>query len=183
MATPNRKFQELMLYVARKSRSDKKFGRTKLNKILFRSDFAAFRKLAKSITGEKYIRLRFGPVASNLTDQAKKLIDKGHAGWESISYKGRTQHRLVALRDPDLSVFTAEEIALVDESLEILRPYSGVEVSDLSHEFPGWIFARTDGEEIPYHTAYLGRPRKPTAEEVEYGRHLAERYGGDEAIP
>ena len=39
------KFRELILYVARRSEDDKYFGAVKLNKILYFSDFNAYREL------------------------------------------------------------------------------------------------------------------------------------------
>jgi len=44
------KFRELILYIARKSEDDPKFGAVKLNKILFFSDFAAFRAFGKIVS-------------------------------------------------------------------------------------------------------------------------------------
>ncbi|HZQ34888.1 MAG TPA: hypothetical protein VFD32_03070 [Dehalococcoidia bacterium] len=47
----SRKLGELILYVAEKSSDDPRFGATKLNNILFFSDFLAFGQLGRSITG------------------------------------------------------------------------------------------------------------------------------------
>ena len=55
------KFRELVLYIAEQSEGDPRFGAVKLNKILYYSDFEAFRVLGESITGATYRKLSEGP--------------------------------------------------------------------------------------------------------------------------
>ena len=61
-----RRFRELLLYICEKSATDPKFGATKLNKILYFSDFLAFARYGKPITGFEYQRERNGPVPKRL---------------------------------------------------------------------------------------------------------------------
>jgi len=60
------KLAELILYVCHKSEADERFGATKLNKILFYSDFAAYRQLGQPITGADYQNLEEGPAPRKL---------------------------------------------------------------------------------------------------------------------
>jgi hypothetical protein len=63
----------------------------------------------------------------------------------------------VALREPDLSEFSAEEI---ESALDMVRQFwgkSAKEVSDISHEDPGWR-AVDIGETIPLELAFVARP-------------------------
>src|ERR1700733_4521543 len=60
------KFKELVLYLSQRSAGDEGFGAVKLNKLLYRSDFEAYRLLGRPITGETYIKQEFGPVAADL---------------------------------------------------------------------------------------------------------------------
>ncbi len=67
MREPNEKrFGELLLYISKKCASDPKFGATKLNKILFYSDFLAYAQLGNSITGCEYQKLPHGPVPKRI---------------------------------------------------------------------------------------------------------------------
>lgn len=97
--------------------------------------------------------------------------------WAVRDYFGREQQKLLALREPDLSDFTGEEIAIVQEVIRLLWFRDASEVSDLSHQFIGWQIAAL-GEVIPYSTVALGTPRPPTPSEVEYGRRLALELSG-----
>jgi len=74
-----KKFQELMLYIASRSADDQKFGATKLNKILFYADFQAYLSLGKSITGAEYQRLGNGPAPRELKSLEADLIEKKFA--------------------------------------------------------------------------------------------------------
>jgi len=169
-----KKFRELLLYIAARSQGDPRFGATKLNKILFYADFWAYKKLGESITGQRYQRLNQGPAPKGLLPATRKMEDAGDCAWAKRDHFGLPQKRLVALREPDLSMFSGDQISIVDAVLRELEPLNASEVSELSHRFLGWQLAR-DREEIPYSTVFLGEPRPPTPEEVEYGRELAGR--------
>src|SRR5437660_6974881 len=51
------RYKELVLYICQKCATDQKFGATKLNKILYFSDFLAYAELGEPITGFEYQRL------------------------------------------------------------------------------------------------------------------------------
>ena len=67
------KLRELILLIARSSERDEHFGATKLNKILFYSDFWAYRKLGRSITGEVYRKLEHGPAPKRLLPVVRRM--------------------------------------------------------------------------------------------------------------
>ena len=171
--TPNdHKFKELILYIAEKSEGDRTFGATKLNKILFYSDFLAFLELGKAITWHRYQRLENGPAPIALLPVQAEMEEAREIARVPRVYRGRTQKVTLALREPDLKVFTAQEIAIVTEVIEALWNKNASEVSELSHQFLGWKAARL-GEEIPYDIALI-QLRKPTEAERAFGMQFEE---------
>lgn len=150
------KFIELMLYVAFRCETNPRFGATKLNKILFYSDFVAYRELGKPITGAVYQKLRHGPAPVMLVPVRKALIKSGAAAIRSVPVVpgDLSQDRLITLRPVNLKIFTPEEISIVDSVIEVFEHHTAREASDFSHEFGGWACARY-GEEIPYFTVHL----------------------------
>jgi Protein of unknown function (DUF4065) len=168
----NARFRELILYVARETESDPRCGKTKLYKILFYADFWAFSKLGHSITGEEYQKLKNGPAPRQALPVLNAMIHDRHCAWAERDYFGKRQQKLLALREPNLSQFSGEEIAIVQDVIRILWSLDASAVSDLSHRFMGWQLAE-EGETIPYSTVALGAPRPPTLQEIEYGRQLA----------
>lgn len=168
-----RKFRELILHISRQSQDDPRFGATKLNKILYFADFAAYRRLGRPITGARYQRLEEGPAPRQLLPTREQMLDSQEIELQQRDYFWGVQQRVVPLREPDTAVFTAEELAIVDEVIKDLWPFNAHEVSRMSHDEPGWKLVRP-GEDIPYKAAWLSSAPL-TAEEEEVGRQLAER--------
>jgi hypothetical protein len=174
-----RKLEELILYVALKSEGSPTYGRTKLVKLLFFSDFAAFKRLGHSITGSTYRKLEYGPCPAEFPAAVRNLEGSRRAVDREESKVGPfTQRRLIALRDPDLSVFTAEEIAIVDEMIDRFRDHGAGDVSSLSHEFAGWRLADA-GDDIPYETVILpNEPQDLSPAEMAWARSTVKKLFG-----
>jgi hypothetical protein len=165
------KFRELLLYVARRSVDDPRFGATKLNKILFYADFYSYGLRGKAITGASYQRLSRGPAPRQLLPIQRDLVASADAIVVKADYFGREQNRLFALRSPDLGLFSAEEIALVDEVIDIFRQDDATGVSRLSHQEMAWRID-SDGDDIPYEAIFLSN-KTPTPADIARGRDLA----------
>jgi hypothetical protein len=166
----DRKFSELLLHVAEESLTDPNFGKTKLNKILYFSDFLAFGIFGTPITGATYQRRPYGPVPKQITRARQSLIDSGDARIVTAERFGRPQSRLVANRPPNLSLFTNEEKTLIDDVIADLWNRNGSEVSELSHRALGWKIA-CDLEEIPYETVFLSSTGL-TAQNIARGQEI-----------
>ncbi len=143
------KFKELILYICERSEGDAPFGATKLNKLLFFSDFLSYRRFGRSITGHTYQRLRNGPAPRALKPIMQRLEEEHAVAQANRDYHGREQKRTLALREPNLDIFHAREIALVDDFINEFWGMNATQISELSHEFRGWQLAE-DGEDIPY---------------------------------
>lgn len=147
------RLRELMLYIAERSADDPKFGATKLNKILYWSDFIAFGKRGQAITGAEYMKLDHGPVPRMLVPLKNEMIDENDADEISMMFHGYKQTRLVAKREPNLGGFTADQIAIVDFVIEALKSKNASQVSEMSHTL-AWEIAGHKGT-IPYQSVFL----------------------------
>jgi hypothetical protein len=175
LAGQDRKFEELILYLARESQEDHRCGATKLNKILFYADFIAYHKLGRSITGQKYQKLERGPAPRRIVPVVEAMVGRGLCAWAERSYFGFPLKKLLALREPDVSVFSAEELDIARTVVSELWELNATEVSDLSHRFVGWQAADI-GEEIPYETVFVDEPRPLTQEEEAWAHEVIEEY-------
>ena len=161
------KLGELMLFISKRTAEDRRFGATKLNKVLFFSDFLAYRLLGDPITGAQYRKLDYGPAPVELVEVRDSLIESEAAVMSEEFIVGYIQKRLIALRDPDISLFTTDQIQLVEQVISALNGQSAGQVSEISHRISiGWQLA-TFKEVIPYVTAYLSA-RKLTESEHQY---------------
>lgn len=165
-----------MLYAAEKSASDDRFGATKLNKILFFSDFLFYGLAGSPITGATYQKLVNGPAPVQLKPTAREIENEGAGIFVKRLAFNYTQTVLVPKRQANRSLFTAEEIALVDEVIRDLAPRNARETSDLSHmRSVAWQLAEV-GETIPYETVFLSA-RAATRADIERGQELARKHG------
>jgi hypothetical protein len=169
----DQKMKELILYLAVKSEADPRFSSTKLNKLLFYCDFAAYRDLGRPITGHAYQKLPFGPAPKAMLPLLEQMKREEDCFEVERDHYGRTQRRLQARRPPETALFSAAELVLADRILAALWESSATEVSDLSHDFIGWRAAALN-EVIPYETVFVGDPAMAVSEEeMEFCRRLA----------
>jgi hypothetical protein len=170
------KLAELMLYIAGKCETDQTFGAVKLCKILFFADFTAFLARGAPITGAEYHKLPQGPVPTRSKLVRERLVDEGRAVLKKEHRFGNyEQHKLIALDEPKWDVLSAEEVAIVDDVIERLWGKSAKAVSEISHEFAGWKYAR-DHETIPYESVCLPTDPIPLTDE---DRAWAERVAAE----
>src|SRR5436190_18592845 len=106
------RFKELVLYLTERSSEeiDPRMSRVKLNKLLYRSDFEAFRLLGRSITGATYIRGEFGPMAAELPQAEERLGERGYLSWRTKEAGPYSQKIPVAHGGADEAQFSEEEL-------------------------------------------------------------------------
>jgi hypothetical protein len=156
------KFAELMLYTADRSSEDPRFGATKLNKILYFSDFKAFGMHGESITGATYRHLDCGPAPLELLETLSVMERGGEIERVDRKYFNYQQKVIKSLRQPQIrDLLPDDEVAIVDQVIEERRVLNASEVSAPSHlEEDGQLAG--DREVIPYESAYICN-RSPTS--------------------
>ncbi len=154
--TPEQKLKELIVYISAKCSNDVKYSKTKLNKILFYSDFLFYLKKQKTITDCSYRRLRYGPVPDDMEKLLKHM--KGTDIDIVVTNAGPyLQNKIFALREPNLALFDVDMIAHVDSVINIVcnkRSSSATQLSEMTHETMGWLVT-SEGQEIPYNTVFV----------------------------
>lgn len=170
-ARDSQKFRELILYIATRCETEPQFGMTRLYKALFYADFRAYIETGRSITDHVYVRGPYGPLPDDIDEVIGELRRDRDAEIDRRTRHGYQQHRLVALRDPQLELFSAREIAVVDAVLSEQQGMSAWSISEQSHrEILGWQ-AAAEGEQIPYESSWVIR-RPLTPEQMAYGMQL-----------
>lgn len=164
------KLRELIVHLAQRSTDDPCFGRVKLAKLLFFSDFGAYAEFGDPITGATYRKKPHGPLADEELLALRDLKDSGSVNVEEVGVYMYTQKRIVAQRDADISWMTSDQRALVDEVLKRHWEDDATDLSNLSHTFPGW--GLTDmNEVIPYHTVFISR-EGPTQSDIDWAEDI-----------
>lgn len=151
-----KRFDELVLYIAERTKDDENFGSTKLAKVLFFSDFEAFQELGSAITGAEYQKWDYGPYPPQLKP-AKRGLEHARRvrAVQGGSYKA---DRLIPTRvrpaDLDAVGITSEQVAIVDAWITRIEGEPANEISDFSHEHPGYQLV-DENEPIPYESVFL----------------------------
>lgn len=146
------KLKELVLYICQQA-NQKDFGATKLNKILWFADRTAYLTYGSSITGETYVKRQFGPAPKHLLRMQDELIAAKRLETREVQHFGKIRREFRALSPVDFSHFSAGEISLVDEIIQIIcDKFTARSISEASHD-DIWEMAQM-GEEIPYCTVF-----------------------------
>lgn len=171
-----KRFRELVLYISQSYANDPKFGAMKLNKALYFCDYLVYGITGKPATGMEYQKLANGPAPRKLLPIRNNMVKRGDLGLQEVLLPdGRVMHRTVNLRAPDLSVFTASEISLIDKILYSLRPINSRILSGMTHGMMGWKIAEMK-ETIPYETIFVSD--KPLTQfDKERAFEVAQEYG------
>jgi uncharacterized phage-associated protein len=151
--SPEEKTKELIVLLSELSEGDEYFGQTKLNKLLFYSDFLAYILYGKSISGHTYEAQPRGPMLKGFYKIRDAMLGKDIA-LAKRDFGGYPQEKTLALRSADPKKFSAEEISLINHIVNDFKGFSASQISALSHEFLGWQ-AVDVGEEIPYEIALV----------------------------
>ena len=165
------KFKELLLYIADKCENDPLFGAVKLNKILYLADNIAYAETGTPISGADYEASELGPAPTLLLPIRDDMAANGDLVVRQRSRFGYLQHRVTPLREPDLSLFSGQEIAIVDMVIDLCSGGTGRDLTELTHGMYGWKVAEYR-ETIPY-SAFFLCAAPPTKADVERAHELA----------
>lgn len=115
--------------------------KTKLNKLLFYSDFKHFKEYSVSITGARYAHLPHGPVPDNfelffgtMIDE-EKTIRVEEETYEGADYIGEI---FFSLKDPNLSAFTESELRVLFAINDHFKGMGSKAIRDFSHNEKGY---------------------------------------------
>jgi hypothetical protein len=171
------RLRELILHIATQYIDAPKFGKTKLNKILFFSDFISFQQTGKPITGVEYMHLPKGPAPKRMKPVCAKMI--ANHDIEVIKRPtpgGYEQHRIIPQKNANLDkYFTSAQIALVDEMIRVFWNADAETTSEVSHK-TAWKVFNNFKEPIPYEAALLSDD-DITVDDIERTGELAKKYG------
>jgi hypothetical protein len=164
---PSPKTSELIIYISSKLKDKPNYGSTLLGKSLCLIDSMSFLKTGHAITDFSYVKQERGPTPNprQFLPIRDALVESGDLEKLNAQYFGRTQNKYVAKRAPKIEVFDKDEIYLIDDVLESICDHNATEISNLSHQFIAWIFAK-DKEELPFYTFLLSHTDPDTKDLV-----------------
>ncbi len=147
------KLKEVFLYILVKVGNKPNVGESVINKLLYFIDFDYYEKYEKQLIGATYIKNHYGPTPCEL----KMIVKEMEKNKEILTVANKVfdfkQKKFIALRDPNLVVLNAQELAHIDEVLDRLSNKNAKEMTEYSHGDMPWK-AYKDGEAIDYESVF-----------------------------
>jgi len=170
------KFKALLHYVVWKAGDRHGFGATELYKVLWLSDARAYMLTKQPITGEIYIREKYGPLPRHALGIISELKgDNAIRVWND-RYDNKPVRRFKSLINPDKLLLDDKQRDIVDYWIEhIASDRTAESISEESHDL-AWKLAKL-GEELPYYALFAVRVRDPHGKELEWARSRATDLG------
>lgn len=124
---------------------------TKMNKILFYIDFIAYKERGIAITGLSYKAIDYGPVPEHW--------ERVYSQFDEICQEPRTfgtyEGIILSTSTPsNESIFSKEELAILNAVCSRFKTVSSKEISALSHEEKAWIDNHKTHSRIPFTSAF-----------------------------
>jgi hypothetical protein len=167
MAFDKEKFKGLVHYICWKCDAPSKLGAIKLNKILWFADIQSFAETGAPITGAAYVKRRLGPVPKPILPALREMEIENVIRIEEVEYYGRSKKQYISLVEPNLSLFSPEQLRLVDAVLHtITHGHTANSVSEATHD-DIWKLAN-EGEEIPYYAVFASKLGKITEQDKQW---------------
>jgi DNA-binding transcriptional regulator YiaG/uncharacterized phage-associated protein len=113
--------------------------KTKLNKLLFYSDFLNFQRTGYAISGCNYRAITLGPVPSHFSELFGLLEDQGYVQVEHEVLERGVGERFVPAKSFDPSLFSEKELQHMAEVAQTFESFKTTEIVNLSHEEQAWL--------------------------------------------
>ena len=138
------KFQELVMYIAQSTEDDPTTSLIRINKILYYSDFEAYRQFAEPITGACYRKFHEGPAPDYMADCVKLLTKCSRATLEQRNHplgEFRYLKTNPKARQADTTIFTRPQLDIVDQAISYFKGKTPWEIVQLATSEVSWLEA------------------------------------------
>jgi hypothetical protein len=165
-----KKLEQVILYVADKLEVDRDFGRTKLAKVLYHSDFMSYRLYKEPITGWDYVKMPYGPMPNDYLTILNAMEENRSIATKEEAVIDYPRKRILAIHQPNLKLLSARDIQVIDRVIQELH---GKTANTLSEESHGVAYKLVEMQQIiPYPTSVFS-DEKPTDDELAEAERIA----------
>lgn len=123
------KFTNMVLYF---TQNNPKLSKTRLNKLLFYSDFRFFKENSVSISGTTYIHDYYGPVPSDFELLYTLLKDNDEI--ETKPFNDGHGEMFISAQEFNKNLFTNEELKVLKTVSDDFKDYNAKKITDYSHQ-------------------------------------------------
>lgn len=147
------KFKQVLLYILNKVGAKPNVGQTVIYKLLYFIDFDYYELYEEQLMGLRYIKNTYGPTPVDFAKLIKNMEKDGELEEIKTKYFNKEQTKYLPIRQPDLTILSAQELMHIGKELERLSDMTGKELSAYSHKDIPWIGAEM-GDVIDYEAVF-----------------------------
>ncbi len=142
----NQKFLQMYFYILKHAGKNGKIPKTKLAKLLYLADFRNFFDELEPMSGVRYIRREYGPVADIFFEVTEDLYDTG-----KINIEPYNEALMIKSTTADVGedLLSTEEKKRMREICALWKDKRTSEIVNFTHQQKPWLACK-DGEYIPY---------------------------------
>lgn len=152
-----KKFKEVLLYILGKVGAKPNVGETVLYKLLYFIDFNYYEKYEEQLIGATYIKNHHGPTPIEFQSIVNAMIENKQIEVVKSKYFQHLQKKYLPHQEPDLSVFNANEIKVIDDVLQKLSGMNASTISEYSHQDVPWMVT-SERQKIDYESVFYRTP-------------------------
>ena len=143
------RLKNIMLYIL--NRCDEVWC-TKMNKLLFYTDFMSYRERGMAMSGLSYRAIDFGPVPERWDRVYSEFPEVRQELRQVGDFVGSV---LIASVEPDYTMFTDDELKVLNSICTHFGKMSSREISRISHDEEAWQNHHERHERIPFDEAFF----------------------------
>ena len=143
------RLKNIMLYILNKCDD---VWCTKMNKLLFYIDFISYRERGMAMSGLSYRAIDFGPVPERWDRVYSEFPEVRQELRQVGDFVGCV---LIASVEPDYTMFTDDELKVLDSICTHFGKMPSREISRISHDEKAWIDHNENHERIPFDEAFF----------------------------
>ncbi len=115
-------------------------NKMKAIKLIWLADRLHTRKYGRSITGDEYYAIPYGPIPSAVRDilESSNFLEDSASDYASCYLREVNKYEYSSISEPNLKVLSETDINTINQIEEKYGRLNEFELSDLSHEFPEW---------------------------------------------
>lgn len=138
------------------------------NKILWFADCDAYRENGVTITGNGYVRRKFGSLPKHVLAALRELQGEGKIVAREVPYITRSSYReFISLKKPETQSLSDDDQSCLSAYTDVIcTQYSVASISEVSHD-QVWE-AANDGEETPVYTIFASQTGPITDKERDW---------------
>lgn len=174
-------FKEMILYITEKCENKEKFGNTHLNKILYYSDLFWYGEHGVPMSGEEYVKDRYGARAKHVLPVVRELKRDGFLKVKKVSFFDKQQKKPVLLKPVSYRFLNEDQMQHIDKFIDKLGNLTAKELADYAHEDISYKILEKN-ETIPYESVFFLKPTKLknlTKEDIEWANSVIDEYEAD----